>query len=141
MLFIACSSLAFAQKIITGKVTGLKDALPLAGVSVVIKNGKSATQTDANGNFSLSAPATGRIIFSFVGYKTFETAVPQANTLGVVLEQTGEQLSEVVVTALGIRRDKKALGYSVSTVEPLRGLRTGRGGAVTGDLYNQSLNW
>jgi TonB-linked SusC/RagA family outer membrane protein len=118
VLFIACYSLAYAQKIITGKVTSAKDASPLAGVSVVVKNSRTATQTDAGGNFSLSAPANGRVIFSYVGYKTFETALPQGNTLDVVLEASGEQLSEVVVTALGIRRDKKALGYAVSTVDP-----------------------
>lgn len=56
--------------------------------------------------------------FLFIGYKTIEVGVTQDNTLQVVLEETGGQLSEVVVTAQGIRRDKKALGYSVSSVDP-----------------------
>ncbi len=117
-LFIAGFSLAYAQKVITGKVSSQKDAAPLAGVSVVVQNGSAATQTDAEGNFSIAVPRSGRIIFSFVGYQTVEANVPAGNTLNVVLTEGGQQLSEVVVTALGIRRDKKALGYSVSTVDP-----------------------
>lgn len=63
VLFIACCSLAYTQKI--SKVTSIKDASPLAGVSDVVKDGKLATPTNVRGNFSISVPSNGRIIFSF----------------------------------------------------------------------------
>ncbi|MGZ5219163.1 MAG: carboxypeptidase-like regulatory domain-containing protein, partial [Chitinophagaceae bacterium] len=117
-IIIAGYSFAYAQKNITGKVTSKKDGTPLAGVSVIVKNGGGATQTDPNGNFSLAnVPANTKIVFSLVSYKTFESSLPSGNSMDITLEESSQQLSEVVVTALGIRREKKALGYAVATVD------------------------
>lgn len=117
-IIIAGYSFAYAQKNITGKVTSKKDGTPLAGVSVIVKNGGGATQTDLNGNFSLTnVPANTKIVFSLVSYKTFESSLPSGNSMNIMLEESTQQLSEVVVTALGIRREKKALGYAVATVD------------------------
>ena len=117
-IIIAGYSFVHGQKDITGKVTNKKDGAPLAGVSVIVKNGGTATQTDLNGNFSLkNVPGNTKIIFSLVSYKTIESVQPSGNTMSISMEENTQQLSEVVVTALGIKREKKALGYAVSTVD------------------------
>ena len=87
-------SAAFAQdKIVTGKVTGAGDGLPLPGVSVTVKGNTSVgTQTDANGNFRLAVPATAKIlVFRYIGFLTVESAV--SNTLKVNLQEDQKQLS------------------------------------------------
>ena len=118
-IIIAGYSFGYAQKNISGKVTDKKNGAPLAGVSVIVKDGGAATQTDANGNFSLvKVPANTKITFSLVSYKTLESQVPSGNTLDIALEEDAKQLSEVVVTALGIRRTDRGLGYSIAKVDP-----------------------
>ncbi len=118
-IIIAGYSFTYAQKNITGKVTDKKDGAPLPGVSVIVKDGGAATQTDVSGNFSLSnVPANSKIVFTLVSYKTFESELPAGNTLDVILETEAQQLSEVIVTALGIRRTDKAVGYSIGKVDP-----------------------
>lgn len=118
-ILIAGYSFAYAQRNISGKVTSKKSGAPLPGVSVIVKDVDKATQTDANGNFTLAnVPANAKIAFSFIGYKTFEGNLSSGNTMDIELEEDTKELSEVVVTAFGIRRDKKALGYAVSTVDP-----------------------
>src|SRR5262245_50431587 len=119
-IIIAGCSFAFAQKTISGKVVSKKTGAPLPGVTVSVPGTDKGTQTDANGNFSLSnVPANSRIAFSFVGYKAFEGALPEGNTLDIQLEEDAKELSEVVVTtALGIRRSDRGLGYSIAKVDP-----------------------
>ncbi len=118
-IIIAGFSFAIAQKSITGKVTSKKTGAPLPGVSVIVPGTGKATQTDANGNFSLSnVPANSKITFSFIGYKAFESNLPAGNSLQIEMDEDARELSEVVVTALGIRRTDKALGYSVAKVDP-----------------------
>ncbi|MGZ8558159.1 MAG: carboxypeptidase-like regulatory domain-containing protein, partial [Chitinophagaceae bacterium] len=118
-IIIAGYAFAYAQKSITGKVTNKKDGSPLPGVSVIVKDGGAATQTDLNGNFSLvNVPANSKLIFSFVSFKTFESPLPSGNTMNINLEEETQQLSEVVVTALGIRRTDRGLGYSIAKVDP-----------------------
>ena len=118
-IIIVGYSFAYAQKNISGKVTDKKNGAPLAGVSVIVKDGGGATQTDVNGNFSLvNVPANTKITFSLVSYKTLESPLPSGNTLDIALEEDARQLSEVVVTALGIRRTDKAIGYSIGKVDP-----------------------
>ena len=108
--------ISFAQdKTITGTVSD-NTGLPLPGVNIVIKGTATGTQTDFDGNFTISA-ATGQTIqFSYVGFQSQEVAVGASNTMNVSLEQ-GDVLDEVIVTAQGIKREKKALGYAVSTVK------------------------
>ena len=118
-IIIAGYSFAYGQKNISGKVTDKKNGAPLAGVSVIVKDGGGATQTDVNGNFSLvNVPANTKITFSLVSYKALESPLPSGNTLDIALEEDARQLSEVVVTALGIRRTDKAIGYSIGKVDP-----------------------
>lgn len=116
-MIIAGYSLAYAQKDISGKVTDKKDGSPLAGVSVIVKDGGSATQTDMSGNFTLkNVPANARIIFSFIGFKTYESKLTSGNTVNIVLEEEAQQLNEVIVTANAVKREAKSLGYATTTI-------------------------
>ena len=104
----------FAQeKTITGAVSD--DSGPLPGVSIIIKGTVTGTETDFDGKYSMQASVGDVLRFSFVGMKTKEVTVGAANTINVVLE-ADNVLEEVVVTAQGIKREKKALGYAVSSV-------------------------
>lgn len=117
-LILFCSwQVVFAQKTITGKVTDAKDGSTLPGVNVVVKGTTSGTVTDMNGGYSLKVPANAvALVFSFVGYESQEVAIGGQASVNVQLQPSAEQLKEVVVTALGIRRESKALGYAMSSV-------------------------
>lgn len=110
--------IAFAQdRKITGKVVSAEDGSALPGVSVVVKGSAKGTNTDGTGSYSIDAPSSGTLIFSFVGTLSQEIAVGNRTVLDVKLAADTKQLSEVVVTAIGIQRDKKALAYAVSNVK------------------------
>ena len=117
-IIIAGYSFAYAQKNITGKVTDKNDGAPLSGVSVIVKDGGGiATQTDADGNFSLAnVPANAKIVFSIIGYKTYENKLSSGNTMNIVLEEDAKQLNEVIVTANAVKREAKSLGYATTTI-------------------------
>ncbi len=108
---------AFAQTV-TGVVTSMEDGSPLPGVSVVVKGTTTGTSTDVNGRYSLTVPSGQEevLIFSFVGFLSEEISVSGRSVLDVTLAPDVQLLSEIVVTALGIERDQKSLGYAVSRV-------------------------
>ncbi len=104
--------------IITGQVTGEEDGQPLPGVNILLKGTSRGTNTDANGNFSLSIPdAGGTLVFSFIGFVSQEIDVTSATALTVALKSDAATLGEVVVTALGIEKSKKSVAYSVTEVK------------------------
>lgn len=113
VLFVVSFSLA--QRTISGTVTGGKgDAL--IGASVVAKATTNGTVTDLDGKYSLEVAAgTTTLVFSFVGYETKEVALGASNVVDVNLDEAGS-LTEVVVTAQGIKREKKSLGYASTTI-------------------------
>ncbi len=107
---------ATAQTVeISGKVADDKGN-PIAGVSVQEKSSKRGTTTDANGMFKLSVKPGATLILSSVGFDRKQVVVDKSGSVAIVMTTTNQALSEVVVTALGIKREKKALGYSVTTV-------------------------
>ncbi len=109
---------ALAQnRTVTGRVTSAGDGLPLSGVTVFIEGTNSATQTDDEGNYSISAAQNNRLIFSYMGYVTQRLSVGSQTLINVVLSGEDESIDEVVVTALGIRREKRALGYATQEVK------------------------
>ncbi len=116
--FVFVSSVLWAQdRVITGKVTSTEDGTSVPGVSVTLKGTANGTATDSDGNYSLSVPASGgTLIFSFIGLKTTEVAIGNQSTINVALEQDISVLSEVVVTALDIKRDKASLGYATQQI-------------------------
>ncbi len=105
----------FAQTI-TGKVTSAPDGQTLPGVSVLVKGTTNGTTTDASGKYTLSAPSSAKLVFSFIGYKTVEVEVANRSTIDLELSEDASQLNEVVVTALGISKEERSLGYATATV-------------------------
>ncbi|MCA1758439.1 MAG: carboxypeptidase-like regulatory domain-containing protein, partial [Bacteroidales bacterium] len=103
------------QASVSGKVIDYS-GLPLPGVTVVIKGTTQGTVTNADGNYSLSnVPENATLVFSFVGMQTQEILV-ESSTVNVTMLEETIGIDEVVVTALGIKREQKALGYSVQTI-------------------------
>ncbi|WKN31953.1 SusC/RagA family TonB-linked outer membrane protein [Porifericola rhodea] len=101
---------------VSGRVTDdSNQALP--GVSVVVKGSTRGTTTDIDGNYSLDAPENGTLVFSFVGMQTREIAVNGRSTIDVRLQSDISSLNEVVVTALGITRSERSLGYATQEVK------------------------
>ena len=101
---------------ISGTVTSATDGSALPGVSVAVKGTTTGTTTDANGKYSLNTANAATLVFSFVGYNTQEITVGNRTTIDVRLAEDTQSLQEVVVTALGIKKDAKKLGYATSTV-------------------------
>ncbi|MBC8156331.1 MAG: carboxypeptidase-like regulatory domain-containing protein, partial [Bacteroidetes bacterium] len=110
---------AWAQeRKVTGKVTASEDGTSMPGVSVLLKGSTRGANTDADGNYTIAVPDNGgKLVFSFVGSATQEVEIGNRSTIDVKLGADSKQLSEVVVTAVGIQREKKALAYAVSTVK------------------------
>lgn len=108
--------LTFAQeKTISGTVSD-NSGMPLPGVNIIVKGTTNGTQTDFDGNYSINASVGNILTFTYVGLKTVEQTVGATNTINVTMEEDAAVLDEVVVTAQGIKREKKALGYAVSEV-------------------------
>src|SRR5687768_12075532 len=103
-LALCCILYSYAQeRTVTGKVASLEDGSPLPGVNVVLAGTTTGTTTDANGDFTVSVPASGgTLIFSFIGLKTQEVSIGTRTTVDVQMETDITQLSEVIVTALGL---------------------------------------
>ena len=106
------------QRVVTGTVISEEDGLGLPGATVLVKGTTVGTTTDLDGNYSINVPAGSDVlIFSFVGLKSSEEAIGNRSVVNVTLTVDAAQLSEVVVTAIGIEREKKALGYAVTSVD------------------------
>ncbi len=116
-LFLSACLMAFAQdkKIVSGNV---KDAEgnPVPGISVQEKGTKNGAITDGTGNFKLSMAPDGTLLLSGIGFLSQEISVAGKTTINVTLAADNKNLGEVVVTALGIKREKKSLGYALQEV-------------------------
>jgi len=118
VMLLLSVSIAFAQDVtISGTVKGAEDGMPIPGVSVVQKGTTNGTITDIDGNYSITAPTGSVIAFTFVGMKAQEVTVGAQTTVNISLESAAVDVDEVVVTALGISREKKSLGYAVTEVK------------------------
>ena len=103
-------------KKITGKVLDAAGE-PIIGASVLVKGSGTGAVTDIDGNFSVEAPVGSTLEVSFIGYKTVTLKVTNATTYTVSLQDDSQALDEVVVTAMGIKKERKALGYSMEDVK------------------------
>ena len=111
-LLVFCVQWVNAQtKSITGKVTDAS-GFPLTGTTILVKGTKNATIADGNGNFTIKTEKGNTLVFSFMGFSTKEILVNNQENENVILQDDSVTLGEVVVTALGIKRDKRALGYA-----------------------------
>ncbi|MFN8431756.1 MAG: SusC/RagA family TonB-linked outer membrane protein [Spirosomataceae bacterium] len=107
----------YAQRSITGKVSDDKQ-LPILGSSILIKGTGTGTVTDAKGEFKINVGSDNAVlVFSSIGYKAKEITVGSQSVINVVLEEDAQSLSEVVVTALGIKKESKRLGVAIQAVD------------------------
>ena len=114
LMFFALTLSAYAQQI-TGTVSD-ENGVPLPGATVVVQGTSIGVSTDFDGNYSIEASQGDTLVFSFVGYATQSVTIGSSNSVSVQL-QPDNTLDEVVVTALGVKRNTKALGYSVTEVD------------------------
>lgn len=116
MAFLGVNA-AIAQRTITGTVTSAEDGQAIPGVQVVVKGTTIGTTTDLDGNYNLTVNEQAEtLVFKFVGMATKEVTIGDQEVINVTLEPDVMDIEGVVVTALGISRDKKTLGYSVQDV-------------------------
>jgi len=118
LLFVGMNLLQAQGVQVSGNVTSADDGTALPGVSVVVRGTTIGAVTDFEGNYSITVPdESATLMFSFVGMLTQEVTMEGRTVVDVVLESTTTELDEVVVTALGVSREKKSLGYSVQEVD------------------------
>ncbi len=133
-LFIIGIGIVTAQTQVRGTVVD-ETGQPVIGATIQIKGTSQGTVTDVDGRFNLSAPANGTLVISYVGMRTQE--VPVQPTVNVTLVSDTEVLDELVVTAMGITRDKKALGYAVQDLKSedlVRAANTNLASAIQGKV-------
>jgi TonB-linked SusC/RagA family outer membrane protein len=117
-LFVFCFCLlasfaAEAQRTVSGRIASSEDQSPLPGVNILVKGTTNGTISDADGRFQIPVSSDNDVlVFSFVGFVSQEMTVASRTTFDVTLQSDAKQLSEVVVTALGIEKDAATLGYS-----------------------------
>ena len=115
-LFGFVSSLQAQDRTVTGRVTA-DDGSTLPGVNILLKGTASGAVTDMDGKYSIALPASGGVlVFSYIGMMSQEIAVSTQSVLDVKLESDSKQLNEIVVTALGIKRETKSLPYASQQV-------------------------
>ena len=118
--FLALFTYAPAQaqeRRVTGTVISAEDNSPMPGVNIVVKGLTVGTTTDANGKFSITVPGRNAVLaFSFIGFNAQEITVGDQTVIDVSMTSSATQLAEIVVTSLGIRREKKALTYAAQAV-------------------------
>ncbi|WP_420322575.1 SusC/RagA family TonB-linked outer membrane protein [Flagellimonas sp.] len=113
---ILYSTFSLAQeKTISGTVTD-SSGLPLPGVNIVVEGTTNGTQTDFDGNYSISAAQGQTLLFTYIGQRATSRAIGAESVINVQMQDDTQALEEVVVTALGIKREKQALGYAVTEV-------------------------
>ncbi len=148
LLFFGVTGSLFAQRVVTGTVTDKSDGSPMPGVNVVVESTTNGTTTDSDGHYSITVDNKAKsLLFSFIGYNTQTIDINGKSTINVVMQPGNLNLNEVVVTALGISKEKKSLAYStqqvksdeltaVKEVNPINALD----GKVAGMTINQSAS-
>ncbi|RYY54616.1 MAG: SusC/RagA family TonB-linked outer membrane protein [Chitinophagaceae bacterium] len=127
---------------ITGVIKD-KNGIALAGVSVSIRGSNKGTTTNTKGEFSIDASKGDVLVFSSVGYAVSSVTVGDNTSVSVELDLVDQQMSEVVVTALGVKKERKALGYSVTEVkgsELTRARETNVGNSLVGKIAGVNVN-
>ena len=118
ILMVFCLGIGFSQtRSITGTVTDSSNGSPLPGVNVLVSGTTNGTQTDFDGNYTIQASIGDILTFSYLGTKTKSVTVGASTTVDVALDEDASQLDEVVVTALGLQKQKKALTYATQGIE------------------------
>ena len=132
LLLLIVSHVSLAQEqLVTGKVISSDDGLGLPGVAVQVKGETTGTVTDIDGQYQIMVDSKGTLVFSFVGFTTQEIAVNGRNKINVTLEQDAQLLDDVVVTALGIKRQKRELGYATEEIGGEMIAKSGSGSVIS----------
>lgn len=130
VFFTTAFSLLLAQNVtVSGKVSDVSGNL-LPGVNIQVKGTKKGTATDFDGKYQITAEKGAVLVFSFIGYKTKEISINEP-FLNVSLDEDAKQLEEVVVTAFGIKRETRELGYSVTQIKSEDLNNTGQSSAIS----------
>lgn len=114
MLCLAATTYA-QEKTITGTVTD-QTGVPLPGVNIVVEGTSNGTQTDFDGNYAINASSGQTLLFTYIGQKAERRLIEATSTINLRMQEDAQALEEVIVTALGIKREKQALGYAVAEV-------------------------
>ena len=144
---LMATTMSFAQdRTVSGKVTSSEDGSTLPGVNVVVKGTTQGGVTDIDGNYKITVPEEGGIlVFSFIGLETQEVEIGSRSVIDLQMASDVKQLSEVIVTAFGIEKEKKALTYAAQDVQGARIAEAGTPnvvnalqGKIAGVQVNQS---
>ncbi len=117
MIFSFNMSIWAQEQTVTGTVIDGESGMPLPGVTILERGTSNGTSTDFDGNYSISVPQDAVLVFTMIGYGIQEIPLGGRNTLDVVMSVDAEALDEVVVTSLGLTREKKSLGYAVTELD------------------------
>ncbi len=143
-LLFAGLQVVLAQKTITGTVIGSSDNQPLIGVTVLVKGTTQGAVTGIDGKYSISVPDNQAALqFSFIGFTTQEVNVGTQTVVNITLAEAVTVMNEVVVTALGIKRESKSLGYAATSVNQAQiaasGASTNVGDALIGKIAGVNI--
>ncbi|MGC3948739.1 MAG: SusC/RagA family TonB-linked outer membrane protein [Chryseolinea sp.] len=117
LLAVTLSHVMAQERTVTGVISSSEDGTALPGVNVVLKGSTTGTVTDTEGKYRLTVPSSGGVlVFSFIGLTTQEVDIGERTAVDVQMKPDVTQLGEVIVTAAGIERESKALGYAVGNV-------------------------
>jgi len=115
--FVFVLSAMAQERVVSGKVTASEDGSTLPGVNVVLKGTTNGTVTDVDGNYRLNVPSSGgTLVYSFIGLQTQEIAIGERSIIDIRMGLDVQQLTEVVVTAQGIERERKSMGFASTTI-------------------------
>ena len=107
----------FAQEKRVGGTVIDQDGIPLPGVNILVEGTTNGTQTDFDGNYAINAAEGQALLFTYIGQRTERRVVGTSNTINVQMQEDAQALEEVIVTAQGIEREERSLGYAVTTVD------------------------
>ena len=116
IMLLFCSFVTGQQLEVTGVVTSSTDNLPVPGVNISVKGAEIGTQTDFDGKYAISVNSGDILVFSYVGLQSKEITITNQITLNVQLDEDLEQLEDVIVTALGIKKTRKSLTYAAQDI-------------------------
>lgn len=137
MLLMFHSQLFAQQLSISGKVISAEDQAGIPGVTIKIKNKSIGTTTDIDGRYTISAGRGEVLVFSYVGFSTREVTVGNQTKIDITLSPSVSQLDEVVVTALGVKRQKREVGYTIESV-PAQEIQLSNAGNLASALSGRS---
>ena len=136
-LFLLFTVVTYAQNFVVKGCVKDQAGEPIAGATVKILGTSSGGVTDVDGNYTIKCAASSTLEFSYIGFSTKAIDVKGRKNIDVVMDEGSQNIDEVVVTALGIKKDSKKLGYAVSSIGAADLNRTGSPSIATG-LYGKA---